>query len=655
MTTWKELQDQPADELFRTLASTRDFELRHRAQRELVERGPRNAAQFLQIVRDQTVPVPARAVALGAICQLELSAGIASARELLSDPEFELRRLAAEAIGHHMTLARATPDVAHSLLDVAAHDSHPAVRRAAALAAGDLAAVTESSPLRELVAASLVHTLLATDRNDVFLFDGILRGIERCGDTGIAQLTDMAMSDSGDHRELATQWFLALRTAAAARGLDQLLAGDTRRYTEPQLERLLSAYRHILVRPAIEARGVADWLQHNPDAPASLQVTALQTLGMVGGGKSPEVTELTVKLLNWPAAEIRSAAIEAAGKLRVIAASRPLFDAVRDPQRPLAERREIIKTLALLRAEQWPYADRDDPGVELVLPELLAEMESWPEPELVADAVWLVGQVDESQAMAIARRLLSRDDLEIVRAAIDVLGTDMGQAVELGNRLVSGELPPVVRPQVAAALQRHVATDSSGRVAALLAEMYRDSLSISLEPAEVQRIKQLVLETGDSRRGRDVFLRSEKSQCINCHRIEGVGGVIGPNLNKIWQTHTIEKIVESIVDPSREIKEGFETWTVLTTSGQIYGGLKIADGPPQFILRGANGRDYRIDVDEIDDKQASKRSLMPDETVSQLTLTEFVDLVAFLKDERAQRDLPHYANERDGKGKTHSE
>jgi putative heme-binding domain-containing protein len=195
-------------------------------------------------------------------------------------------------------------------------------------------------------------------------------------------------------------------------------------------------------------------------------------------------------------------------------------------------------------------------------------------------------------------------------------------------------------------LQRHAATDSSGKTEQLLKSLYKDGLSISLDPQEVQRIRKLVTETGNSERGRDVFLRAEKSQCMKCHRVEGVGGSIGPDLNKISQTHTIEKIIESIVDPSREIKEGFETWTVVTTDGKVYGGLRISDGPPQFVLRATNGRDYRFYLDEIEEKFPSKRSLMPDETTSQLTLTEFVDLVAFLKDEQAQKTLPQYATQR---------
>ena len=85
---------------------------------------------------------------------------------------------------------------------------------------------------------------------------------------------------------------------------------------------------------------------------------------------------------------------------------------------------------------------------------------------------------------------------------------------------------------------------------------------------------------------------------------------------------------------------------MVTTAGKVYGGLKISDGPPQLVLRGANGRDYRIYVNEIEEKIPSKRSLMPDETTSQLTLTEFVDLIAFLKDEAAQKALPQYEAQR---------
>lgn len=646
MTTWLDLRQQSASDLLQTFVSTTDFELRERAQKELIRRGAGRYADFDRLAQDQSLSLPARISAFGAACRLNWPAAEATAKELISDPAADIRRIAAEAIGHHTTAERANADIAAGLLACSARDSHPAVRRAAALAAGSVGAATQSREVRDEIVSQLVERLLKTDRSDVYLFDGILRGIERCGEVGIAQLTNMATGSDDQGRELATELFLALRTHSAAEGLDRLLTGDTRHFSEAQLGRLLTAYRHIIVRPPIDARGITVWLERNPNAAAVLQVTALETLGLIGGGKSPFVTDLTVKLINWPDSEVRLSAIKAAGQLRVIMASRPLYDALSDTQRSIEERQEIIKSLALLRAEDWPFADRGDPGVELVLPELISELESWREPQLIADGLWLVGQIEPAKAEPIAQRLLDADDPEIISSAIEILGSDVEQAVALATRLLANKLPATTRPQIAAALQRHAATDSSGKTEQLLKSLYKDGLSISLDPQEVQRIRKLVTETGNSERGRDVFLRAEKSQCMKCHRVEGVGGSIGPDLNKISQTHTIEKIIESIVDPSREIKEGFETWTVVTTDGKVYGGLRISDGPPQFVLRATNGRDYRFYLDEIEEKFPSKRSLMPDETTSQLTLTEFVDLVAFLKDEQAQKTLPQYATQR---------
>ena len=646
LSAWNDLADQSDEELFRLLETTRDFEMRERICRSLRKRGDRTHSRLETLAMKPDALLPARAAAFGAVCSIDWNRAETCARELISDAEPDLRRLAAEALGHHVTGDTATAELATGLLACAARDSDPAVRRAAAIAAGRVGTVATGSALRSQIADSLLDTLLKVDSADAFLFDGILRGIERCGDEGIARLVTMARSGNESRRDLATQLFLALRTHAAAAGLDELLTGNTDRFSEEQMGRLLTAYRYIVVRPPIEAAGASAWLSAHPDASAVLQVTALETLGLIGGGRSPLVTDLTLKLINDDDPDIRESAIRAAGELRVIKAARPMYEALGDARRPVSERQEIIKSLALLRAEQWPFNDRNDQGVELVLDELVDSLDSWSEPDLIADAVWLVGQIDPRKAEEVAEPLLDSDDNRIVASAVDVLGSDSQHAVSMAERLLAGSLTTDARPQVAAALQRHIASDASGKSEELLRNLYQDGLSISLEPAEVQRVKKLIMETGNSERGREIFLRPEKSQCIKCHRVEGVGGTIGPDLNRISETHTIEKIVESIVDPSREIKEGFETWTVVTTYGKVYAGLRISEGPPQFIVRSPTGRDHRVDMNLIEDTFPNKRSLMPDETVSQLTLTEFVDLVAFLKDEQAQKDLPAHAAQR---------
>ncbi len=91
--------------------------------------------------------------------------------------------------------------------------------------------------------------------------------------------------------------------------------------------------------------------------------------------------------------------------------------------------------------------------------------------------------------------------------------------------------------------------------------------------------------------------------CINCHRMEGVGGNVGPDLTRLWETSTVEKIIESILEPSKEIKEGYQMYKATTKKGLVYQGLKIAQTPDEVVY------------------------------------DQFIDLIAFLKDRSAQESL----------------
>jgi cytochrome c551/c552 len=48
-----------------------------------------------------------------------------------------------------------------------------------------------------------------------------------------------------------------------------------------------------------------------------------------------------------------------------------------------------------------------------------------------------------------------------------------------------------------------------------------------------------------------------KNGCIACHKIEGAGGMVGPDLSKIGATKTKDFIKESILTPNKVITEKF--------------------------------------------------------------------------------------------------
>src|SRR5205814_10582675 len=141
------------------------------------------------------------------------------------------------------------------------------------------------------------------------------------------------------------------------------------------------------------------------------------------------------------------------------------------------------------------------------------------------------------------------------------------------------------------ALRKHAAKDPE--LNKLLTEVMKGGLLLSLDKAEIERVNKLVQTKGNAQRGKVLYLNHKALACITCHRLEGVGGNVGPDLTRIWETHSVEKIMESMIDPSKEIKEGFQTYVATTKKGQVYTGLKVAQSADEVVLRDANAREIR--------------------------------------------------------------
>ena len=136
-----------------------------------------------------------------------------------------------------------------------------------------------------------------------------------------------------------------------------------------------------------------------------------------------------------------------------------------------------------------------------------------------------------------------------------------------------------------------------------------------------------------------MFLNNKAVACITCHKLEGVGGNIGPDLTRVWETHSLEKSIESMLEPSKEIKEGYQTFVATTKAGKTATGLRVAQNAEGVVLRDATGKEVMIPANDLEELQPTKKSLMPDDVVKHLSYREFLDLVAFLRDRRTQESL----------------
>lgn len=648
---WAKLQTASEAQLDGTLDAL-DFELRRRALEELVRRGESQRERLIAIAKNANRPIQARAFAMGGACQFyteQVQDMLVQMLDREADPE--LRRLAADLIARNATAKSVTPDLVNACLRSAVGANHAAVRVAAMQALGHAAALLPAkSELRSEVADMLVslhrpaRLAGANDRplspTDVALSNSCVRALEALGEPGTLAILASVVTGQDEEHERAVQILEAMRTGLAASTIDTLLVKHSDLFIESQLARLMETYRHILIEPRVDASEVGKWLAAHPDASLEVQIAALETLGLTGAA-TEGVTPLVLKLLSSPDAEARKRVMQMIGDSRLVAAARPLVDTAKNAARPLDERRMALQKLAQLRSLPMPFTNQPSPpGVELVLDDLVAiAADAAQPPELRADALSVVGQVNFGKAAPLALAQLEGKEAVLVTAAIDLIGSQPAQAKELGQRFLAGKIDRSFLPQVARVLQKHAAADKQGEFAALAAQVLKGGLLASATPEDLAKVESLVVKGGNPERGKAIYFDMKRTQCANCHKLEGVGGQVGPDLSKVWQTHTVPKLLETILDPSKEIKEGYATWSVTTIGGQVYVGLKVQDDEREVVIREASGRDVRVPKSEVDEKLATNKSLMPEGLAATLSFEEMVDLVAFLKSESEQAKL----------------
>jgi putative heme-binding domain-containing protein len=150
---------------------------------------------------------------------------------------------------------------------------------------------------------------------------------------------------------------------------------------------------------------------------------------------------------------------------------------------------------------------------------------------------------------------------------------------------------------------------------------------------EIRRLSSVIHEaSGNPYLGKELFLE----HCGKCHLLFGQGGQIGPDLTS-YKRDDLQAMLANVVNPSAEIREGFENFLVLTEDGRQLSGF-IADRDNRVVvLRGADGQTITISQEEIEDLRAIPRSVMPEGVLDNFSEQQVRDLFAYL---RSTQPLP---------------
>jgi putative heme-binding domain-containing protein len=150
---------------------------------------------------------------------------------------------------------------------------------------------------------------------------------------------------------------------------------------------------------------------------------------------------------------------------------------------------------------------------------------------------------------------------------------------------------------------------------------------------QVEQFAQLIAAgSGNPYQGKKLFTEN----CGKCHVLFSSGGQIGPDLTA-YKRDDVRGMLMNIVNPSLEIREGFENNVVITADGRTMNGFVTDQDNRVVVLKQADGQSIVISRDEIEEMTAIRRSIMPEGLLKDYNPQQVRDLFAFL---RATQPLP---------------
>ena len=513
------------------------------------------------------------------------------AKELMKSLDHRVRAAAVRVLYHW-------PDTAGALQD-AAHDEHPRVRREA---------VTALSQVRDADAASVAFQVL---------------------DHPMDQYLDFALWRTC--RILEPHWFPA--------------------FQKHQLDFDGDAARMAFALKAIEkAEALAPLVELLKQNPKAADPALVRLIGKIGSAQDLEVV-VKVAISQEPAAK------DAVGALLEAAADRgvqPGDDAMRGSvcQKLLDSSDPHVIDAACRLVGIW----KPDGNREWFESKLASFLQSDSRTSRQAAAQGLAGlgsqgrlvaatqATDSKSRISATAALVSLDLVTGVASAVRLLSDPLEEVeveqlmaailTEANASLVFADALPKVKISKSNAVYATRLVETSGvsnrsELVGLLQQFGGLETTEALSEESIASLVSRISDQGDAKSGEAIFA-VEKLTCVKCHAVKGQGGTIGPDLSSIGAAAPVDYLIESLLDPSKKIKEGYRMSVIVTDDGDLYSGMVVREDTNVVIVRNAAGHESRVAKSGIESRETSPVSMMPSGLTNALSVNQFADLVAYL-------------------------
>ncbi|MCO6454586.1 MAG: c-type cytochrome, partial [Pirellulaceae bacterium] len=131
---------------------------------------------------------------------------------------------------------------------------------------------------------------------------------------------------------------------------------------------------------------------------------------------------------------------------------------------------------------------------------------------------------------------------------------------------------------------------------------------------------------GDAARGRELFAK----KCAACHRLEGVGHAVGPDLTALTDKSPAAMLV-AILDPNRAIEDRFLDYQVVTADGRVWSGMLAGETGNAITLQTQDGKQQPILRGQIELLRTTGKSFMPEGIERELSADDVAAVIAYVR------------------------
>jgi putative membrane-bound dehydrogenase-like protein len=280
------------------------------------------------------------------------------------------------------------------------------------------------------------------------------------------------------------------------------------------------------------------------------------------------------------------------------------------------------RTLAVRLLAYGPFADVEPALKQLLTPQTAGELQ-----------VAAVRALANHYNAKVGDMLLTGWNSASPGLRRELLDAILARADRAGKLLDAIEKKQVLASQLEPAKLTLLRKHPDAKIRARAEKVLKDQVA----PARLEVLARYesvkLAEKPDPVRGKLLF----KKTCAACHRLEDEGTEVGPDLLSALGSKTAEALLVDILDPSREVDPRYIDYAVTLKDGRVLTGLIAAETASSITLRRAEKAEDTLLRRQIDNIQATSKSLMPEGLEMQLNPREVYDVIAYLLQVKAEK------------------